>query len=155
MLPSLITQCFLKCRGPAVNLIECLIHKGDYYDAERFAQVTLDSLKDPANGVDQDSLEMAKGYYTLGNAMLYQNGDLNKAERLARESYRIYVQLYGNDHICVSLSCNLLAGTLMLQGKLGDETKELLQRSLAIGMKDWMGTILLLEMPTYVTFMSV
>jgi hypothetical protein len=27
--------------------IDCLIRKGDLYDAERFAQVTLDSLKDP------------------------------------------------------------------------------------------------------------
>jgi hypothetical protein len=31
-------------------LIECLIHKGDLYDAERYSQMTFDSLKDPANG---------------------------------------------------------------------------------------------------------
>jgi hypothetical protein len=124
----------------AGNLIECLIHKGDFYDAERFAQVTLDSLKDPANGVDQDSEEVAKGYYALGNAImgnaiLNQNGDLTKAERLGRESYRIYVQLYGNDHCLVGISANLLAGTLKLQGKLGDETKELLHRSLALSIR--------------------
>jgi tetratricopeptide (TPR) repeat protein len=125
-----------KVQEAAGNLIECLIHKGDFYDAERFAQLTLDSLKNPANGVHQDSLEMAKGYYSLGNAILNQNGDLIKAERLGRESYRIYVQLYGNDHICVGLSGNLLAGILRLQGKLGDETKELFERFLAISIRN-------------------
>jgi hypothetical protein len=31
-------------------LIDCLVNKGDLKNAETFAQMTLDSLKDPANG---------------------------------------------------------------------------------------------------------
>jgi tetratricopeptide (TPR) repeat protein len=117
-------------------LIECLIHKGDLYDAERFAQITLGSLKDPANGVDQDSEEVAKGYYNLGSVILKQNGDLVKAERLAREAYRIRIQLYGNDHYNVGGSAALLANILRLQGKLEDETKKLYECSLAISIRN-------------------
>jgi hypothetical protein len=51
-------------------LIECLVHKGDVYNTERFAQVTLDSLKHPANGVDQESEVLAVGYYNLGEVFL-------------------------------------------------------------------------------------
>jgi hypothetical protein len=38
-------------------LIECLLLKDDLYDADaqRFADATLDSLKDLANGFDQES----------------------------------------------------------------------------------------------------
>jgi hypothetical protein len=50
----------------AGTLIDCLIHKGDLYDAKRFSQVTLDSLKDPANKVDQECEAVAEGYYNLG-----------------------------------------------------------------------------------------
>jgi hypothetical protein len=50
-------------------LIECLIFKDDFYDAERIAQATLDSLKDSANGLDQQSKAVARGYYDLGNVI--------------------------------------------------------------------------------------
>jgi hypothetical protein len=106
-------------------LIECLIHKGDLYDAERFAQMTFDSLKDPANRVDQDSEAMAEGYYNLGNVIVMQNGDPVKAERLAREAHRIRIHLYGNNSVHIGPSASLLANSLRLHGKLGDETREL------------------------------
>jgi tetratricopeptide (TPR) repeat protein len=120
----------------AGNLIECLIHKGDLYDAERFSQMTLDSLRDPANGVDQNSEAVALGYYNLGSVIRKQNGDLDKAERLAREAYRIRIQLYGNDHCSVGDSAALLASILRSQGKLGDETKKLYDCSLAITIRN-------------------
>jgi tetratricopeptide (TPR) repeat protein len=119
----------------ACTLIGCLIHKGDLYDAERFSQVTLDSLKDPANGIDQESEAVAVGYYNLGSVICDQNGDLVKAESLVRESLRIRAQLYGNDHYRVGESIALLASTLRKQGNLGDEVKELYERSLAIDVK--------------------
>jgi tetratricopeptide (TPR) repeat protein len=88
----------------AGNLIECLIHKGDLYDGERYAQFTLDSLKDSANGVDQDSEAVAIGHYNLSSVILKQNGDLVKAERLAREAYRIrYIYLYISIYIYIYL----------------------------------------------------
>jgi hypothetical protein len=93
-------------------LIECLICKGDLYDAERFAQVTLDSLKDPANKVDQESEAMAVGYFNLGRVTDRLNGDLVRAEMLARESLRIRVQLYGNDDYRVGGNITLLANIL-------------------------------------------
>jgi hypothetical protein len=120
----------------AGNLIECLIHKGDLYDAERYAQVTLDSLKDPANGLDQDSDDVARGYYNLANVINMQDGDLVKAERLARESHRISIQTHGANHPYVGATTCLLATNLKLQGKMGDETKKLYESSLAISIKN-------------------
>jgi hypothetical protein len=120
-----------KVQQAAGMLIECLIHKGDLYDAERFAEATLDSLKDPANGLDQESEEVATGYHNLASVITKQKGDLVKAEMLARESLRIRTLVYGNDHVEVGLSCSLLARILTSQDNLGNETIELFERSLA------------------------
>jgi tetratricopeptide (TPR) repeat protein len=60
-----------------------------------------------------------------------QEGDLVKAEMLARESLRIRTRIYGNDHFRGGFSCSLLAQILMSQGNMGDETIELFERSLA------------------------
>jgi hypothetical protein len=84
-------------------------------DAERFAEATLDSLKDPANGSDQESEEVADGYYDLGSVINAQEGDLVKAEMLARESHRIRTCIYGNDHLNVEYSCDLLAHNVTRQ----------------------------------------
>jgi hypothetical protein len=82
--------------------------------------------------MDQESEEVAEGAYNLAGVILRQvDGDLIKAEKLARESLGIRCQLYGPDHDRVGLSCVLLARILHDQGKHGDETKELLERSLA------------------------
>jgi hypothetical protein len=121
----------------ASSLIECLINKRDFEHAETFAQLTLESLKDPGNGLDQQSEAVARGYYDLGNAIYQQNGDLVKAEKLVRESLRIKTRLYGGDHGQVGVSSNLLATILQAQGKLGNETKELHERCLAINIKNY------------------
>jgi tetratricopeptide (TPR) repeat protein len=126
----------------AGTLIECLIYKGALYDAERFSQMILDSLKDPMNGLDQDSEEVAKGHYHLAHVINDQilnkqqgEGDVAKAEMLARESLRIRAQLFGNDHPSIGISSALLANILQAQFNFGNETKELFERSLAINMK--------------------
>jgi len=121
----------------ASSLIECLLDKGDFEHAETFAQLTLESLKDPANGLDQQSEAVAMGYYDLGNVILEQKGDLAKAEKLVRESLRIRIRLYGCDHANVGVSAGLLARVLQAQGNLGIETKELYERSLAITIKNF------------------
>jgi hypothetical protein len=125
-----------KVQEVAGALIQCLIGKDDLYDAERFAEATLDSLKDPANGLDQKSEAVANGYYDLANVIDKQEGDLVKAEILARESLRIRTRVYGNDHVKVGASCNLLARILMSQDNLGNETMELFERSLVIITKN-------------------
>jgi hypothetical protein len=119
-------------QAAAGTLIECLVHKGDLHDAERFAEATLDSLKDLANGFDQESEAVALGYYSLANVISKQEGDLVKAEMLVIESLRIRTRIYGNDHKNVGHCCNLLARILVSQGNLGNETKELFERSHAI-----------------------
>jgi hypothetical protein len=58
----------------------------------------LDSLKDPGNGLDQQSEAVANGYYDLGNVIYHQNGDYLKAEKLVRESLRIRSALYNSHH---------------------------------------------------------
>jgi tetratricopeptide (TPR) repeat protein len=58
----------------ASTLIECLVFKGDFDKAETFAQMTLDSLKDPGNGLDQQSEAVAAGYYDLGMSSIDRKG---------------------------------------------------------------------------------
>jgi hypothetical protein len=125
-----------KVQDAASTLIGCLTCKGDLCNAELFAQMTLDSLKDPKNGLDQQSEAVAKGYYDLANVVIMQSGDLVKAEKLARESLRIRVLINSNGHL-VGITTGLLASVLMTQGKLGSETKELLEQSLAISIRNY------------------
>jgi tetratricopeptide (TPR) repeat protein len=121
----------------ASMLIECLICKGDFGHAETFAQMTLDSLKDPGNGLDQQSEAVAKGYHDLVNAISQQKGDLVKAEKLVRESLRIRSRLYDADHHLLGTSIGLLARILQAQGNLGSETQELYECALAIHIKNY------------------
>jgi tetratricopeptide (TPR) repeat protein len=120
----------------AGKLIQCLTFKGDLDKAELFAQMTLDSLKDRANKVDQEGEEVAEGYFNVGRVLSFQpNGDLVKAEMLARESLRIRARLCGSNHFRVGSSIGLLASILRQQGSVGDEVRELYEHSLAIKVK--------------------
>jgi hypothetical protein len=113
-------------------LISSLTLQGDLFNAERFAEQTYQNLRDIKNGMDQEGEEVAKGAYNLADVILGQDdGDLIKAEKLARESLRIRTQLNDSSYHRIGTSCTLLAKILMYQGKLGDETKELFERSLA------------------------
>jgi hypothetical protein len=58
-----------KVQEAASSLIECLGDKGDFDHAELFAQLTLESLKDPGNGLDQQSEAVARDYYDLGDVI--------------------------------------------------------------------------------------
>jgi tetratricopeptide (TPR) repeat protein len=86
-----------------------LIHKGDHDDAETFAQLTLESLKDPANKLDQESEAVAKGYFDLGNVINQLKTDFVKAEMLVRESLRIRTRLFHSNHIYIGINADLLA----------------------------------------------
>jgi tetratricopeptide (TPR) repeat protein len=86
--------------------------------------------------MDQEGEEMATGAYNLANAISRQMGDLIKAEGLARECLRIRSLIYDSNHFDVALSCCLLSRVLTQQIKLGDETKGLLERSLAIFLRN-------------------
>jgi tetratricopeptide (TPR) repeat protein len=101
-----------KVQDAASTLIECLVCKGDFDKAETFAQMTLDSLKDPGNGLDQQSEAVAAGYYDLGVVIYGQKGDYVKAEMLARESLRIRSRFYDAHHELVAMSIGLLASIL-------------------------------------------
>jgi hypothetical protein len=114
-------------------LIECLMQKGDLFNAERFAQQTYENLRDRKNGMDQEGEEVALGSYNLANVIHGQYGDLLKAEKLAREALLIREQL--NNFNEAARSCDLLGRILQSQGKFGDETKGLFERSLAIFMR--------------------
>jgi hypothetical protein len=102
--------------------------KGDLFDAERYAQVTYGNLRDKKNGIDQDSELVATGAYNLANVIFQQNGDLMKAEELARESLRIRTLIHD---INIGSGFDLLARIMSKQGNLGDETRELYANSLA------------------------
>jgi hypothetical protein len=80
-------------------LIECLIHQGDFFNAERFADQTYQNLRDIKNGMDQEGEEVANGAYNLANVnvMYRPDGDLTKAEKLARLSLCIRTRLHGSN----------------------------------------------------------
>jgi hypothetical protein len=120
----------------ASMLIGCLTRKGDLCKAELFAQMTLDSLKDPKNGLDQQSEAVAKGYYDLSNVINQQCGDSVKAEKLARESLRISVLINSNSP-SVGRTAFQLASILVSQHILGSETKELFEQSLAVNIRNY------------------
>jgi hypothetical protein len=80
---------------------------------------------------------LAKGARNLALAIYRQEGeDLLNSEALARESLRIRLLIYGNDHDQVGSSCDLLANILVAKGKLGDEARGLYKRYLAISIRD-------------------
>jgi tetratricopeptide (TPR) repeat protein len=113
-------------------LIACLIHKGDLFNSERFSQQTYENLRDRKNGMDQEGEAVANGSHNLANVIHRQEGDLLKAEELAREALRIRSLIYNYDDHKIGGSCDLLARILQSQGKFKDETKRLFERSLAI-----------------------
>jgi hypothetical protein len=119
-------------------LIHILVRKGDLFDAERYAQVTYGNLRDKKNGINQESENVAFGAFNLANVILRQNGagDLVRAEFLARESLQIRNLIYGSNHVNVGLSCELVANILRAQNKLGDETKDLYERYIAISIQN-------------------
>jgi tetratricopeptide (TPR) repeat protein len=114
-------------------LIECLINNDDLSNAERFAQQTYENLKDRKNGMDQEGVEVAMGSYNLADVIYRQDGDLLKAEELAREALRIRSLIHSSNDHQIGASCHCLATILESQGRqLEDETKRLFERSLAI-----------------------
>jgi tetratricopeptide (TPR) repeat protein len=113
-------------------LIDCLIKKGDLLNAERFAEQTYANLRDIKNGMDQEGEQIAQGAYNLADVIFLQvNGDLIKAEGLARDAIRIKVQLFDAYDNGVGGNYLQLARILLKQGKFDDETKELYEHSLA------------------------
>jgi hypothetical protein len=117
-------------------LIHILIAKGDLFDAERYAQVTYCNLRDKKNGMDQESEAIAEGAYNLSDVIFQQNGDLIKAEELARESLRIRSLINDSNNQSVGRNCNHLAAIMRAQEKYGDETKGLYERFLAISIRN-------------------
>jgi tetratricopeptide (TPR) repeat protein len=127
-----------KVQKAAGTLIECLIRKGDLDNAELFSQMTLDSLKDPANKVDQEGEEVARGYFNLANVISMEKSpkkDYKRAEMLVRESLRIRTKLYSNDHWHIGSNIGLLASILRKQFQFGPELQALYERTLAIDKK--------------------
>jgi tetratricopeptide (TPR) repeat protein len=113
-------------------LINILIRKGDLSDAERYAQVTYGNLRNKKNEIDQESQAVAERAHNLALVIYQQDGDLVKAEELARESLRITSLIKNSSNDYIGRACTLLAGILMAQGQLGDETRGLYERCLAI-----------------------
>jgi hypothetical protein len=83
------------------------------------------TLRDKKNGIDQESEAVADGAYNLADVIFRQDGDLIKAEELARESLWILSLIYDSHHHRVGKACCLLANILMAQDQLGDETRGL------------------------------
>jgi hypothetical protein len=75
---------------------------------------------------------VAEGSANLAEAIIRQNGDLIRAERLARDALRIKIRLYGSDHNLVGFSLMQVTKIALVQKKFGNERKELHERSLAI-----------------------
>jgi hypothetical protein len=94
--------------------------------------MTLDSLKDPMNGLDQQSEAVAQGYNDYATVMNRLNGDLVKAEKLAREALRIRSLIYQKNHYYIASSAQILSDILLSQDNVTQEAKDLQMRSLEI-----------------------
>jgi ATP/maltotriose-dependent transcriptional regulator MalT len=92
-------------------LIDCLIKKGDLSNAGRFLEQTYANLRDIKNGIDQEGEHVAGGAHNWADVIFRQeDGNLIKAEGLAREAIRISGQLYDDyDSIVSALHYMLLA----------------------------------------------
>jgi len=117
-------------------LISSLIKANNLFDAERYAEVTYMNLKDHKNGIGLEGVEVAEGAYNLADVIHKQNGDLSRAELLARESLRIRCRLPGNRTAMIGRSCTQLAKILTSQKNFGDETKQLMERSICLFISD-------------------
>jgi tetratricopeptide (TPR) repeat protein len=93
-------------------LLNILIKKGDLFDGERYAQVTYGNFRDKKNGIDQESEAVATGAYNLAAVIYRQDGDLIKAEELARESLRITSLIHDRNHHDVGRTSFLLTSIL-------------------------------------------
>jgi hypothetical protein len=111
--------------------------EGDLSSAERFAEQTYANLRDIKNGMDQEGEKVAEGAYDFADVIFRQeDGDLIKAEGLAREAIRIRDNLPSAPDNRGSVSFFLFANILVAQGKLRDEIKQVLERSLAISVRN-------------------
>jgi hypothetical protein len=87
--------------------------------------------------MDQEGEQVAEGAQNLADVILRQDdGDLIKAEGLAREAIRIRDNLHTANNRGGGTHYLLLTRILQKQGKVGDETKELYERSLAISIRN-------------------
>lgn len=120
----------------AGTLIDILIRVGNYFDAERYAEMTLANFRDRKNGMDQEGGEIATGIYNLALVIYKQEGDLVKAEMLAREALRIRIKVFGTDEHIMGTTYDLLAKILQERVKFGDETRELYKRALAVPLRN-------------------
>jgi hypothetical protein len=103
---------------------------------QRYAEVTYSNLRDKKNGMDQDSEEVATGAHNLANVIYRLKGDIVRAEKLARESLRITTLISSISLRSVGIYCTFLAQILMEQSNVGDETRELFERSIDISIKE-------------------
>lgn len=87
----------------------------------RLAKFTLDILKDPAIKLDQESEVVANGYFDLAKVIYKQEGDLERAAMLVRESLRIRTLINHKDHLYVTYSARLLASILQSKKQLDKE----------------------------------
>lgn len=114
---------------------------GNLFDAERYASITYQNLKDKKNGMDQNGAAVAQGAHNLANVIYQQHQkrtnfeELAKAEELAREAVRIRSLIHDSEHEILGDSCNLLAHILQSQGKV-DEPRELFERYIAISIRN-------------------
>jgi hypothetical protein len=112
--------------------MNCLIQQDDLFSAQSFVEQTYANLKDIKNGMDQEGEQVSTGAYNLADVIQRQNdGDLIKAEKLARESFRIRTQFCDTNHCSVGENCLLSARILLKQREVAIEVKELFERSLA------------------------
>ena len=120
-------------------LTDSLLQSKSYARAEGYARINYESLIDPSSGISPDSFEVARGaqqlaqicYSTPSNLGIvtvgYEEGVL-----LARKALLIIERVFPPDHINVGSSINDLARVLLKSGCLGDETRDLFRRALAV-----------------------
>ena len=120
-------------------LTDSLLQSKDFCRAEAYARINYESLIDPHSGISPESFEVARGaqqlaqicYMTPQNLGI-ANVSFEEGEYLARKALRVFEAVFDPFHINIGSSLNDLAKVLHESGNIGDETKCLYRRALAV-----------------------
>ena len=120
-------------------LTDSLLQSKDFSRAEAYARINYESLIDPHSGISPESFEVARGAQQLAQICYMTPQNLGIAsvsfaegEFLARKALRVFEAVFDPFHINVGSSLNDLAKVLHESGNIGDETKGLYRRALAV-----------------------
>ena len=130
-------------QNAASDLIELHSRNGEFENADRYARINYESIIDPNNGYDMDSLGAAQAMELLARLWWLNNGEEGQevsetsgaeAESLTRQAITIVEKLYGMKSVQLPKFYKSLCFVQMKRGLFTEEVRGILQRVLVLYM---------------------